>query len=219
MKSGLINSQALSLVTGQVPRDNQNQGLWQQQLEQASLWQTNLSITSFKSQYALPQRGSEQCAQSVASHLPSEQISMQGSENLVELGVDKYVQPALAHLTAMAGRHSAERRGEAVTAQAALLPEYSDEAHVVANEQDAVQQSPRLKPLLTDGLTWQKQHIFMSDIEGFKQLWIRDNTITKGMTGKLTASLLGSMSQLGVELSSVVVNGQLVFAKNHGIKE
>ncbi|WP_229008370.1 hypothetical protein [Methylophilus sp. Leaf408] len=219
MKSGLISGQALSLVTGQMPRENQNQGLWQKQLEQASLWQTNLSITSFKSQYDLPQRDSHQNAQSEARHLQAEQLSTTGSKHLVEPSMDKHVQAAVASRTTVAGLHSVERHGQAVTAQAGALPQYSVEGAVAANKTDASLFSPRLKPLLTNARIWQKQHIFMSDIEGVKQLWIRDNTVTKGMTGKLAAGLLGSMSQLGVELNSVVVNGQLVFAKNHGIKE
>lgn len=219
MKSGLISGQALSLVTGPVPRDNQNQGLWQQQLEQASLWQTNLSITSFKSQYDLPQRDSHQSAQSEARHLPAEQLSTSGSEHLVEASIDKHVQAAVASRTTVAGLRSVERHGQAVTAKAGALPLYSGEGVGATSKTDVSLFSPRLKPLLTDAHIWQKQHIFMSDIEGVKQLWIRDNTVSKGMTGKLAAGLLGSMSQLGVELSSVAVNGQFVFAKNHGIKE
>lgn len=217
MKSDLISSQALGLTMAQGPRDNQNQELWQQQLEQASLWQTNLTVKAFNSRYDLPKSGGQQDSPKEVSHLQATPLFSVGIKKETVLGVDEQARSMQVNTKSLVLPHIANRHGQVgMDYVAKPLTEHGG-TPVVANNESAAFFSPRVKLLFTQ--IWQKQHVFLSDIDGMKQLWIRDSTTAKGMTGKLATGLLGSMSQLGVELNSVVVNGQLIFTKNHGMKE
>jgi hypothetical protein len=218
----LIGSQAQDLVQTQLsrqqqPRNNQNQGLWQQQLEQASLWQTNQAITTFKSAYALPAASSQQETVVGASQGQSALYDTD-SLGLAKPEAEATVQGAATSRTTLAVQHSVEHRGQAIIYSEGHV-QASSAAQLATDKAEAVLSSQQARTAFTQAVHWQKQHVFLSDIEGVKQLWIRDSAVTKGMSARLAANLLGSMAQLGVELNSVVVNGQQVFVKNHGIKE
>lgn len=219
MKANLISSQSFGLPFGQQPREAQNQSLWQQQLENASLWKTNLAITAFQSKNPFLNPGNQAGIVNVANHLPSGQSTKHENKVLVDDASDlEALQVKLSHAEPDVLQHS-DSNHLAISNSSGINPQYNGKATVSVDKSMTEAFSLRVKSVFTNEMEWQKKHLFMSDIDGVKQIWIRDSAVTKSMTSTLASSLLGSMSQLGIELSRVTVNGQVVFQKNHGIKE
>lgn len=218
MKAGFISSQSFGLPLGPQPREAQNQELWQQQLENASLWKTNLAITAFQSKNPFLNQGNQAGTGTVASHLQSGQSPKHENKGLVDDASDRdasqvklsYAEPEV--VLSGDSDHFAVSNG-------VIHSQYKGKVTVSADKSMTEAFSQRVKSVITNELEWQKKHFFMSDIDGIKQVWVRDSAVTKPLTSTLASSLLGSMSQLGVELSRVTVNGQVIFQKNHGIKE
>lgn len=222
MSNALIGSQAQDMGKVQASRpqqlrDNQNQGLWQQQLEQASLWQTNLAITTFKSAFALSPASSQQQATVDAGKVPPT-LSAADSRGLAKPEVDAAARAVAITHTPVGALQKVGRQGQVMIYGEGYV-QASSAAKLAVDKAQVSLSSQQFRSVLTQAVQWQKQHVFLSDFDGVKQLWVRDSAVTKGISAKLAASLLDSMAQLGVELNSVVVNGQQVFAKNHGIKE
>ncbi|WP_124553680.1 hypothetical protein [Methylophilus methylotrophus] len=219
MKAGFISSQSFGLPIRQQPREAQHQGLWQQQLENASLWKTNLAITAFESKNPFLSPGNQADLVNEAGHLASGQFTKLEKEALFEDGADHDAfQEQLGHTEPDVLPHgNSDHLG--VSNNGVINAQYNGKATVSADKSTAEAFSQRVKSFFTNELAWQKKHLFMSDIDGVKQIWIRDSAITKAMTSTLASSLLASMSQLGVELSRVTVNGQVIFQNNHEIKE
>lgn len=219
MNTGFISNQSFGLPMGQQPRETQNQGLWQQQLEHASLWKTNLAITTFRSKNPFSNPGNQAGIVNEVVRPTSGQFTKPENEALFEHALDRdALQVTLSHAEPDVLQH----RGSdplAVSNYDVINAQYSGKATISADKNIAEAFSQRVKSVFTNELEWQKKHLFMSDIDGVKQAWIRDGAITKSMASTLASALLGSMSQLGVELSRVTVNGQVIFQNNHGIKE
>jgi hypothetical protein len=220
MKASLISGQSFGLLLGQRPRETQNQGLWQQQLENASLWKTNLAITAFQSKNPFLNPDNQADIVNDASHLTSGQFTKLENEALFEDSSNHdALQVKLSHTEPDLLQHS-DSEHVVVNNSGGINSPNNVKATVSADKSIAEALSQRLKSVFNSELEWQKKHLFMSDIDGVKQIWIRDSDITTSMTSKLASSLLGSMSQLGVELSRVTVNGRVIFQnKSQGIKE
>lgn len=220
MKANLISSQSFGLPLGQQPSEAQNQSLWQQQLENASLWKTNLAITAFRSKNPFLNPGNQTGVVNQAGHFTSGQFNKLENAALVEHPLDDAgFQVKLSHSEPTVVQHE-DSNHLAVSNNGGINSQYNAKATVLADESITEAFSLRVKSVYTNELEWQKKHLFMTDIDGVKQIWIRDSAITNSMTSTLASSLLDSMSQLGVELSRVTVNGQVIFQnKNQGSKE
>jgi len=219
VKAAFVSGQSIASAMAVQPPETQNLGLWQQQLENASLWKTNLAITAFKSKNPFLAPNTQKSISYDASPIQSDLLTKR--EKGVESGPESTNTQRLVKLAQETADalHSKNARSLTTSNYGAINAQYTGKNSVSLNESHATTLSQRGQLTVSNELEWQKKHILISDLNGVKQVWIRDSAVTGTMTSKLASSILESMSQLGVELSRVSVNGQIVFQNNQEIKE